>query len=163
MSLSKENYDKLNENFLYKKEPIINNSYYIGNTSGTYWCKNWTFKVNKRNDNKAYMIDTYFNSWDSSIEVTDENIDEFEVVFDFREVKRIRDFERDEYNEEDLFRVATDSGGYSCGNLYWIKKDAVKSKDLLVNKKKQEIESLKNKLKWAENDLIRLEKGEIYG
>lgn len=154
MNLSKENFDKLNENFLYRKEPIIDNSFYIGNTSGTYHCKNWTFKVCKYEDGRVYMRDTYFN--DISTQITDENINEFEFVFDFREVKRINDSEVNEYNEEDLYRVATDSGGYSCGKLHWVKKDTVKPKQLLIDKKKREIESLKNKLGWAEDELVRL-------
>ena len=157
MTLSKENYDKLNENYLYKKEPIIDNSFCVGTISGTYHCKNWTFKVHKFKDGKAFMYDTYFDSWDShKIEVTNKNINEFEIVFDFHEVKRIHDSEANEYNKEDLYRVATGSGGYSCGRLYWVKKNAVKSKEFLISKKKQEIESLKCQLKWAENDLKRL-------
>lgn len=156
MSLSKENYEKLNEHFLYQKEPIVDNSYYIGNTSGTYHCKNWTFKVHKFKDGKAYMYDTYFDDWDSAILITDENINDFNFVFDFKEVKRIGDYEYDEYNKEDIFRVATDSGGYSCGHLYWVKKDTQKSKNLLITKKKEEIESLKHQLQWAEDDLKRL-------
>ena len=148
-TLSKENYDSLNENYLYKKEPDEEGQY-------TYWCKNWTFKVHKNKNGQAFMLDTYFSSWDSYIEVTDENINEFEVVFDFREVKKIRDSEVDEYNKEDLFLAATNSGGYSCGGLHWVKKDAVKSKKLLIDNKKGEIESLKRQLRWAEDDLERL-------
>lgn len=156
MTLSKENYDKLNENYLYKKEPIIDNSFYVGTTPGTYHCKNWTFKVCKR-DGKAYMYDTYFDSWDSHlIQVTDININEFEIVFDFREVKKIHDSETNEYNEEDLYYAATNSGGYSCGGCNWVKKDAKKSKTLLIAKKEYEIKSLKKQLKWAEDDLKRL-------
>jgi hypothetical protein len=156
--LSKENYDKLNENYLYKKEPIINNSYYIGQTPATYHCKNWTFKVVKYKDGRAYMRDTYFD--DTYCEVTDENIKEFEIVFDFTEVKRISNYEKDEYKEEDLFRVATDSGGYSCGKLYWVKKDTQKCKDLIVNKQKEEVESLKRQLKWSEDTLERMLNGD---
>lgn len=155
MKLSKENYDKLNTNFLYKKEPTINNNFSVGTTPGTYHCKNWTFRVSKYEDGKAYMNDTYFND-SNSYEVTDENINDFEFIFDFNEVKRINDYEYDEYNEHDLYRVATNSGGYSCGKLYWVNKDAPKSKRLLIEKKEQEIRSLKNKLEWAENDLERL-------
>jgi len=109
MTLSKENYDKLNTNYLYKKEPIIDNSFYIGQTSATYHCKNWTFKVYKYDNGKVYMRDTYFNDSNHSYEITDENINEFEFIFDFREVKKIRDHEYDEYNEDDIFRVATNS------------------------------------------------------
>jgi len=159
MTLSKENREKLNTNYLYKKEPIIDNSFYIGQTSATYHCKNWTFKVYKYDNGKVYMRDTYFNDSSHSYEVTDKNINDFEFIFDFREVKRINDYEYDEYNEDDIYRVATSSGGYSCGKLYWVNKDAVKSNRLLIKKKEQEIRSLKNKLEWAENDLVRL-KGE---
>lgn len=151
--LSKENYDELNENYLYQNEPDESNHVnYIG---GTYWCRNWTFKVRKH-DGEAYMYDTYFDNWDSAIKVTDENIDDFKFVFDFREVSGISDSTIDEYNEEDLYRVATNSGGYSCGHLYWVKKDTQKSKQLLIDKKKREIRSLKNNLKWAEDELERL-------
>lgn len=157
MTLSKENYDKLNENYLYKKEPEIDNSFYVGCTPATYHCKNWTFKVSKCDDGRAYMIDTYFSSWDSHrIQVTDKNIDKFEVVFDFREVKQIHDSHANEFNEEDLYFAATNSGGYSCGGCYWVKKDAKESNTLLINKKKREIEFLKNQLEWAERDLERL-------
>jgi len=85
-------------------------------------------------------------------------INDFEFIFDFREVKRIYDDETNEYNDEDLFRVAIDSGGYSCGHLYWVNKNTKKSMDLLIYKKKSEIKSLKNDLKWAEQDLEKLEK-----
>jgi hypothetical protein len=156
MVLSQENYDRLNINFLYKKEPVVDESYHIGSIPGTYWCKNWTFRVKKLENGKAFMYDTYWNSFDHSIEVIDENIDEFEVVFDFREVRQIYDSEVNEYNEEDLYRVATDSGGYTCGKLHWIKKGTEKSKDLLIKKKRDEIESLKLKLEWAERDLEKL-------
>lgn len=148
MSLSKANYDTLNENYLYQREPI---------KKGDYWCKNWTFKVRKLEDGRAFMLDTYFYSWDShKIQVTDKNIEDFQVVFDFRDVKRIRDSEYDEYDDKDVFRVATGSGGWTCGNLYWVKKDAQKSKQLLIAKKKAEIQYLKYRVEMAENELKRL-------
>jgi hypothetical protein len=146
--LSKENYDRLNENYLYQKEPEEIGQY-------TFWCRNWTFKVHK-SDGNAFMLDTYYNNWDSNIEVTDDNINNFKVVFDFREVRRIKDKEIDEYNHDDLYRVATDSGGMSCGGLHWVKKDAQKSIQLLIEKKRHEIESLKSSLRYAERQLEHL-------
>jgi hypothetical protein len=53
--LSKENYDKLDTNCLYKKTPDPNKSY----LGGTHWCRNWTFTVRKLDDGRAYMYDTY--------------------------------------------------------------------------------------------------------
>lgn len=155
MSLSKENYSRLNENFLYQKEPTVTTATW--SASHPYHCKNWTFKVYKLQDGRAFMLDTYFDSWDShKIQVTDENIDDFKIVFDFRDVKRIRDSEYDEYNDEDLYRVATNSGGWTCGNLYWVHKETQKSKQLLIDKKKNEIQYLKHKLERTKNDLERL-------
>jgi len=156
MTLSKENYDKLNTNYLYKKEPVVDHSLYIGQTPITYHCKNWTFKVSKYEDGSAYMRDTYFSDSSHSYEITDENIDDFKFVFDFREVRKIGDSHSNEYDEEDLYYVATNSGGYSCGGCYWINKDTKESKTLLIDKKKREIESLKNQMEWAERDLARL-------
>jgi hypothetical protein len=151
--LSKKNYDTLDENFLYKKKPIIDNSFSVGTTSGTYHCQNWTFKVKKK-DGEAWMIDTYWgSSYGSGHKVTNKNMKEYKKIFDFREVRRIMDNEVDEYNQKDLFFVATDSGGYSCGHLYWVKKTAEKSNEKLIKKKKTEIESYKRKIDWAEQDL----------
>jgi hypothetical protein len=148
--LSKENYDKLNENYLYKKEPNINER-------SPYWCDNWTFKVEKLEDGRAYMLDTHFNSYSSHhIRVTDDNVNEFEVVFDFREVINISDSVVDEYEEKDLYCVATNSRGWSCGKLYWIKKGVQKSLQLQINKQKNKIEKIRDKLKWAEQELERL-------
>ena len=149
--LSKENFDKIITTGLYKKEPT-----WKDNHTDTYWCKNWTFKANKRNGDRVFMVDTYFDNWDSCIELTDKNFSEFELIFDFVETKRIHDDEVDEYNECDVFRVATDSGGYACGKLHWVKKDAQKLKDLLIKKAKREVESAKSSLRWAESKLERL-------
>lgn len=157
--LSKENYDKLDENFLYKKKPVIDNSFSVGTTPGTYHCKNWTFNVRKR-DGCAAMSDTYFGSYYE--DVTDENISEYEKVFDFREVEKIHDATIDEYEDNDLIVAATDSGGYSCGHIHWIKKGTPKSKILLVNKIKEKIESLRREIKWREEELQRIESGKYY-
>jgi len=151
MRLSEENKNNLNENFLYKKEPDKNKHY----LSGAYWCKNWTFKVEFWESGKVVMRDTYWGSCGDCnyIEVTDENINDFEFVFDFREVVRVQDNVVNEYDPNDLYYVATDSGGYSCGKLYWRNKNTEKSKTLQIEKKKEEIRSLKHKLERAEREL----------
>ena len=151
--LSQENYDSLDEHFLYKTEPIVDNSFSVGTTPGTYHCKNWTFRVTKR-EGKAWMCDTYFG--DNCTEVTDENIKKYEKVFDFREVRKIHGDFRDEYEESDLIFAATDSGGYSCGGCNWVRKDAVKSNRLLIEKHKRNIESLEWKLEREKKELDAL-------
>jgi len=157
--LSKENYNKLDENFLYKRPPIINNSFSVGTVSGTYHCKNWTFKVYKR-DGRAWAADTYFG--DRYEELTDENFGLYEKVFDFREVKKIRDNERDEYEEKDIIVAATDSGGYSCGHICWVLNTAKKSQRLLIEKCKNKINSLENHIQWEKRDLEKYIDGTHY-
>ena len=159
--LSKANYDKLDENFLYKKKPIIDNSFSVGRVSGTYHCKNWTFRCYKR-DGKAYMVDTYWGSGNCSHEVTDENIEEYKKIFDFREVVKINDYEIDEYEDKDLICAATDSGGYTCGHIHWVLKTAKKSQKLLIEKEKAKIERAKRDLERATEELEKYENGTHY-
>ena len=163
MKLSKENYDKLDENFLYKRQPIIDNSFSVGTVSGTYHCKNWTFKCRK-NNGKAWMIDTYWGSGSgyNNYEVTDENVNEYKKIFDFREVKKINDYEIDEYEQNDLICAATDSGGYTCGHIHWVLKTAKKSQRLLIEKCKFKIASFKRQLQQEEENLQKYIDGTHY-
>lgn len=153
--LSEENYNKLNENFLYKKAPKRDpNEMYIGCIPISYWCKNWTFKVKKYNG-KALMYDTYWSTQKNYIEVTDNNINDFKVIFDITKVKQTLKEIVDEYNKEDIFCVAIDSGGISYPK-YFVRKEAKKSKELQIEKKKEEIRKLKYKLENIERELNEL-------
>jgi len=159
-NLSKKNYNQLDENFLYKKEPIIDNSFNIVDTPGHYHCKNWSFTCKKLDDGRVFMLDTYFNSFNHHhIEVTDENSHKFEKIFDFREVHKVGDSQADEYREADLFCVATGSGGYSCGGLYWVKNGAEKDLQLQIDKQEKEIDYAKRDLAYKERELERLKRG----
>ena len=111
---------------LYKHEPDrrYRGSLYRDNM---YHCFNWTFKVrHNEKENKWYMVDTYFG--DKYIELTDENFDEFEFVFDFEKLKNILGENIYEYDENDWWHVAVDSGGMYCGGKYFVRKNAVKTK-----------------------------------
>ena len=121
-----------------------------------FHCKNWTFRPYRCGD-KIFMVDTYFDSWDSHIEVTQDNVTDFEHIFNFDDVKRIGDHEIDEYENTDLYVVATNSGGYTCGKLHWVKKNAVKSKRKIKEKIEHKIELLNRQLKVARDELVRIE------
>ena len=154
MSLSKGNYKKLDINYLYRKEPVFKDNY-----TNSLHCKNWTFKIEKDEKDgeyEAWMVDTYWSSGSNTIKVTDENIDDFELIFDFREVMQISDSASNEYNKSDVYFAATGSGGYSYGGCYWVKKDAHKSLDLLIQKKKRELISVEWSLKSAQRELQNL-------
>ena len=102
MTLSKENREKLNPNILYRKAPDET-------LEDPYWLRNWTFHCPDSKAEEVYMYDTYFADPETAILVTDQNIDEFEIVFDFREVKRIKPSEVSQYDKDKIIHVATDS------------------------------------------------------
>lgn len=154
--LSQNNIDKLKLNGIYshKPEKKYRDKLYHDDL---YWCCNWCFYPKFINGN-WHMIDSYWDDAYTSLHIvlTDENFKEFEFVFNRDEVKQIKDCEVDEYENKDIFRVALDSGGWKWGGTYYVKKDAKKSNDLLINKKEEEIKHLTYKLKYANSELQRL-------
>ena len=157
--LSKENVEKIVKTGLYKHEPDkkYRSSLYWDNM---YHCFNWTFKV-KHNENKDiwYMVDTYFN--DKYIELTDENFDEFEFLFDFNEVDKHSGKNIWEYDDDDYWHVAVDSGGMYCGGKYFVKKGATKSKEKVLERIESEIRSLERQIESKKADYQRVQNDEI--
>lgn len=152
--LSEEKRNMINPNGLYSHEIV--SDWVYGNNK--YWCHNWTFKPHIFDDGRVFMYDSYFDSWESSKEVTDENFDEWKFIFDFNDVKPIGYYNAQEYNEEDLYRnIATNSGGYTCSDCIWVKKTAQKNIDKEIDLAKRELNSAKNEVEWRErylNDLL---------
>ena len=156
--LSQENVNKLVITGLYKHEPDkrYRSSVFWDNM---YHCFNWTFKIshNEKTD-KWYMVDTYFN--DKSIELTDDNFDEFEFLFDFNEVERHSGENIYEYDESDWWHVAIDSGGMYCGGKYFVRKGATKVKEKVLKRLEDEIDYLERQLKLKREDYNRVENDE---
>lgn len=147
--LSEENVKKLVISGLYKHEP---DKRYRGSLywDDMYHCFNWTFRVrHNESTDDWYMVDTYFD--EKSIELTDENFDEFEFVFDFNEVQKHSGKNIYEYDENDWWHVAIDSGGMSCGGKYFVRKGATKIKNKVLNRIKEEISSLEINLEYQKN------------
>lgn len=157
LSLSKENLEKINFNGLYKHEPDKRYSKH----EDLYWCQNWTFRPQKYKY-KVYMRDTYWGDDGLNIEVTDNNINEFELLFDFTDVKQIDVNNIEEYGEEnkDWFIVAVDSGGISYPKQF-IRKNAQRNKQKVINRKKKEINELERKIDDIKRFIEMLENGEI--
>lgn len=106
-------------------------------------CCNWVFRL-MENNGKYVMVDTYFASRDAvSIEVTDENVNEFEFILNLNEVKQIKYQERNQY--EDYYCLAMDSSGWNHPN-YYVDKDAEKSMGKVIEKLDSEIENLERQL-----------------
>lgn len=157
--LSKKNVDKLVMTGLYRHAPdkrYRDPMYW----DDLYWCFNWTFRVRHHEDDDTwYMVDTYFN--DKYIELTDDNFDEFEFLFDFNEVKKCSGTHIEEYDESDWWHVAVNSGGMYCGGTYFLKKDAVKKKDRVIQRLENEIEHLEREIAYKKETLQRVKNDDI--
>ena len=141
--LSQENRNKLILSGLYEAEPNRN---IHGWYDDAYWCFNWTFKVQHNEDkDKYYMIDTYFS--DKYFELTDEYFDLFTLIFDFNDVKSHNGNNIWDYDEDDRYHVAIDSGG-----KYFIKKDATKNKNKVLSRLSDDIRYAKDKLERLQKD-----------
>ena len=155
--LSQENIDKLHMNGVYCCEPVLSwlPSYKRDNP---YWCKNWTFRVSKSAKGRYYMRDTYWSTGDDSpIELTDENFDKFEFLFDLNDVRFVNSYsDWIEYPEDSIWCEALDSGGILCPK-YIVKKDATKDRDKVIERITREIDSLRNSLEdkeWILNGIL---------
>jgi len=74
-----------------------------------YHCCNWTFNVVESADGTLYMVDSYWSLGnDLKIELTEENFDDFTLIFEKDKVKRER---KDPSKQQ--YRVAVDSGGWT--------------------------------------------------
>ena len=148
--LSQKNINKIVKTGLYTHEP---DKRYRGPAfwDNMYHCFNWTFRARQGKDpDKWYMVDTYFN--DKYIELTDENFDEFELLFDFNKVRSHSGENIYEYDKSDWWHVAIDSGGMYCGGKYFIRKGAVKNKDRVLERLQDEISYLEHKLENKKRD-----------
>lgn len=158
--LSKKNIDKLCMTGMYRHEPVLEwrGSLYANNL---YHCFNWTFNPRHyEKDDTWYMVDTYFR--DKYIELTDENFDGFEFVFDMNEVTKVsNDFHFEDYDESDYwYNFASDSGGWQYAKSF-IKKDAKKIKDKVIERYENEILGLERVLEHKKNQLARIINDEV--
>jgi hypothetical protein len=152
--LSENNKNAIIKTGLYSHKPDVK---YRGTlyADNLYWCMNWTFKPSFYQDGRVFMVDTYFN--DKSIELTDENIGEFTLIFDFNEVQQ--ESSPEEYNEDDIYHVAIDSGGMYCGGKYFRRKNAKRSKEKLIDICKSKLKSAEYDVKKYKRELEELNNG----
>ena len=151
--ISEEKRKMINPKGLYSHQVV--DSWVYGDDK--YWCRNWTFKPHIFEDGRVFMYDSYFDDWGSSKEVTDENFEEWEFIFDFNNVRPISYYEAQKYDEDDLYRnIATNSGGYTCSDCIWVKKNAKQNIDKRIELAEKELNSAKNEVEWRKRDLDRL-------
>lgn len=157
--LSQENLDKLHMNGIYRCDPVLS-FLPLYKRDDPYWCRNWTFKVRRYKD-KYYMSDTYWVMDDYPIELTDENFDRFEYLFDIDQVRYINDYSTWlEYPEEDRWCVGLDSGGMTM-KKYVVRLGAKKIKERVIERMEREINFLKSELSQKERRLEGIINGEL--
>ena len=160
MSLSQENINKICMTGVYSCDPQLS---WIESwrRSDPYHCINWTFKIVKYDDSdKYYMRDTYWSGCEGlKVELTDENFDKFELLFDLEQVSKVSPPDFYDYDEEDRWHVALDSGGYRYSKHYFVRKGAQKNKEVLLERLNRELESLKRQVRCKEEEIAKV-KGE---
>ena len=130
-TLSVENFDKLNEYGLYKIDQY-----------GLF-----AFRCIKENYNNTY--DAFMRFDINEIRVTNDNIDEFQFMFTYGDIKMVSSSSWDDYDENDRYLFETDVSW----SPYWIKRNAKKSATKVLKRLKAGVEDAKLKLEMAENEL----------
>ena len=157
--LSQENIKKLHIDGIYRCDPVLSwlPSY---KRDDPYWCRNWTFKVRERNG-KYFMYDTYWTGDDYPVELTNENFDKFEYLFDLNDIQYVNSYENWlEYPEEDRWRIPLDSGGTNYAK-YVVRRGVKKVKERVIERLKRDIDYLKYDLAQKERILAGILDGSI--
>lgn len=126
-----------------------------------YWCCNWTFKVKEYNGNYA-MYDTYWStSDDCQVELTDENFDKFEYLFDLGDIRYVHSYQDWlEYPEEDRWNIPLDSGGISHAK-YIVRRGSKKIKERVIERMQEDINYLEQDLAHKKRILEGIVNGSI--
>ena len=116
-----------------------------------YWCKNWTFRIWYRNNGTYWMYDTYYDGVDEyPIELTDDNFDKFEYLFDMDKIQFVNTYSRwIEYPETDRWYV----GVRSAGREYLVRQGAQKNRTMVIERLRRDIESMKREVARKEREL----------
>ena len=108
------------------------------------------------------MYDTYWATGDDyPVELTDENFDKFEFLFDLDDIKYDNSYGSWlEYPEEDRWRVPLDSGGTNCSK-YIVRKNAKKIKERVIERMKRDIDYIRQDLAYKEEILEKIINDEV--
>lgn len=146
--LSKDNIDKLIKTGLYEKEGEQGH------------CRNGTYTWHEY-QGKYYMLDTYWTSDRYSIELTDENFEQFKMIMDFDKVDPIDHVFFYNYAEDKRFQVGVDSGGWTYAKCF-ILKGTKPSREIKRLQLVDSIESAKRKIEYETRELETLDNSEYY-
>ena len=121
-----------------------------------FHCMNWTFKPREFRG-KLYMVDTYWSADSFSIEVDEDNIDDFKLVAIKDVITSVNssDFLK-YYNSADIIWLALDSSGKSRP---YVLKSTKMSAEIGVKVLRSEIESLYSEIEYKKSLISKILKG----
>ena len=121
-----------------------------------FHCMNWTFKPREFRG-KLYMVDTYWSADSFSIEVDEDNIDDFKLVAIKDDITSVNssDFLK-YYNSADIIWLALDSSGKSRP---YVLKSTKMSAEIGVKVLRSEIESLYSEIEYKKSLISKILKG----
>ncbi len=104
------------------------------------------------------MVDTYWSTGDNlCVELTDENFGLFRLLFDMNEVSKISPPDFYDYDEEDRWHVALDSGGLKYSKHYFVRKGAEKNKKTQLDRLYRDLESLERQVQIKQEEIFKIE------
>lgn len=121
-----------------------------------FHCMNWTSKPREFRG-KLYMVDTYWSADSFSIEVDEDNIDDFKLVAIKDDITSVNssDFLK-YYNSADIIWLALDSSGKSRP---YVLKSTKMSAEIGVKVLRSEIESLYSEIEYKKSLISKILKG----
>ena len=147
---------ELKENDVYK---FRYNAEYREKLFEPYHAFEGQFIVLKNRNNELVLVDTFwgleFDQYNDVFTLEEaQKKGELRFICNLDEVEKIREYKLDYYDDKDTFILTEQSG---CRKYYYKKKDAEKSAEKMENVIKEKIEDKKERIKWAKNDIERLE------
>lgn len=129
---------------------------------GLYHCCNWVFKVIEKGE-KIFRVDTHWaGEGNVTIEVTDDNINDFTLVIRQSTYKEISPKERDYFNENVVVALALNSKGWGKGASYFVPINEEYDRGRIISHLYFNIKFKRRELEYAESRLkLYLEKGII--
>lgn len=121
-----------------------------------FHCMNWTFEPREFRG-KLYMVDTYWSADSFSIEVDENNVDDFKLVAIKDDIKQIAMTDVKFYTSDDIIWLAMDSMG---SNRPFVHKGTKMSAEISVKVLRSEIESLYSEIEYKKSLISKILKGE---
>lgn len=120
-----------------------------------FHCMNWTFRPREFRG-KLYMVDTYWSTDSFSIEVDEDNINDFKLVAIKDDITSVNPSNLKYYNSEHIIWLALNSSGESRP---YILKSTKMSAEIGVKVLRSEIESLYSEIEYKKSLISKILKG----